>query len=67
MEISKARETPQARYDRKNRVPIMLKLNRNTDADILAMLDEVPNKQGYIKQLIRADIATKKAIDGGSD
>ena len=27
------------------------------DADILAQLDAVPNKQGYIKELIRADIA----------
>lgn len=27
------------------------------DADILAKLDSVPNKQGYIKELIRADIA----------
>ena len=29
------------------------------DADILAQLDAVPNKQGYIKDLIRADIARK--------
>lgn len=29
------------------------------DADILAQLDSVPNKQGYIKDLIRADIATR--------
>lgn len=29
------------------------------DADILAKLDAVPNKQGYIKDLIRADIARK--------
>lgn len=29
------------------------------DADILAQLDAVPNKQGYIKELIRADIARK--------
>ena len=27
------------------------------DADILEKLDSVPNKQGYIKDLIRADIA----------
>lgn len=29
------------------------------DADILAFLDSLPNKQGYIKSLIRADIATR--------
>ena len=34
----------------------MLKLNKKTDADILAKLDETENKQGYIKHLIREDI-----------
>lgn len=29
------------------------------DADILTQLDSVPNKQGYIKELIRADIAAR--------
>ena len=32
-------------------------LNRKTDADILQKLSEVENKQGYIKDLIRKDIA----------
>lgn len=36
---------------------VRLALNNNTDADILAKLDQVPSKQGYVKQLIRADIA----------
>ena len=45
-----------ARYDAQNTKQIVLKLNRRTDADILRKLDEQPNKQGYIKQLIRADI-----------
>lgn len=34
-----------------------LDLSLEHDADILARLDAVPNKQGYIKDLIRADIA----------
>lgn len=46
-------ETPQSRYDRENTVQIRLKLNRRTDADILALLDSVDNKQGLIKQLLR--------------
>ena len=33
-----------------------LKLNRRTDWDVLEKLDSVPNKQGYIKGLIRADL-----------
>ncbi len=46
----------QARYDAKNTVQIRLKLNIKTDADVLARLQQVGNKQGYIKNLIRADI-----------
>lgn len=46
----------QADYDRKNTVQIKMKLNINTDKDILQKLDEVGNKQGYIKDLIRKDL-----------
>lgn len=52
--------TPQQRYDHKACVGLYLKLNRNTDADILARLESVENKQGYVKSLIRADIARKQ-------
>jgi hypothetical protein len=52
-----AQAKAQARYDKANTKQVMLKLNRNTDADILARLAEVGNVQGYIKQLIRKDIA----------
>lgn len=52
-----AQAKAQARYDKANTKQVMLKLNRNTDADILAKLAEVGNVQGYIKQLIRKDIA----------
>lgn len=34
-----------------------LKLNVHTDADIIAHLERQPSMQGYIKSLIRADIA----------
>lgn len=46
----------QKKYDAKNTRQVHLKLNRRTDKDVLARLDEVPSKQGYIKRLIRADI-----------
>lgn len=49
--------TPQARYDADNTVRVTLKLNRKTDADIIAQLEKQPNKQGYIKSAIRASIA----------
>lgn len=47
---------PQERYDQQNTRQIRLKLNIKTDKDILERLDKVGNKQGYIKDLIRADI-----------
>ena len=45
-----------AKYDAANTVQVKLKLNKKTDADILKRLDEIGNKQGYIKTLIREDI-----------
>ena len=44
------------KYDAANTVQVKMKLNTKTDADILAKLDRVPNKQGYIKELIRKDL-----------
>lgn len=43
-------------YDQTHTRQIKMKLNLRTDADVLAKLNSVPNKQGYIKQLIRRDI-----------
>lgn len=57
-EAKKARRArQQADYDRRNTTQIILKLNRNTDTDILEHLARQANRQGYIKALIRADIA----------
>lgn len=47
------------RYNKENTVQISLKLNRSTDADLIDSLNRVTNKQGYIKELIRRDIAKK--------
>lgn len=55
--MSKENPTPQERYDAKTARHYHLKLNKGTDADIIAKLDGVPSMQGYIKALIRADIA----------
>ena len=43
-----------ARYDAVNSKIMTIKLNRKTDADIIETLDNVPSKQGYIKDAIRA-------------
>ncbi len=48
--------TPQARYDSKNTVQIKLKLNIKTDADIIEYMNQQPNKQGKLKELIRKEI-----------
>ena len=47
----------QARHDKECTRRLSCKLNIKTDADILSWLDQLPNKQGYVKQLIRDDIA----------
>lgn len=53
---SEAQKRASEKYDREHTVQIKLKLNKKTDADILEALESVPNKQGYIKSLIRKDI-----------
>lgn len=52
---SKAQAKASAKYDKANTKGVYLKLNTRTDADILDILSNVGNVQGYIKQLIRAD------------
>ena len=49
--------TPQERYDAKNVKRYVLKVIIPTEPDILEKLESEPNKNGYIKRLIRADIA----------
>lgn len=39
---------------------ICVRLSYNTDADIIKKLDEVDSKMGYIKELIRKDLQTKR-------
>ena len=51
-----AQKAATAKYDKENTKSVYLKLNKTTDADILKKLEEVGNKQGYIKELIRKDI-----------
>lgn len=51
------KERPQEHYDRLNAVKYTLKIIKRTEADVLQKLDSVPNKAGYIKRLIREDIA----------
>lgn len=47
-------------YDRDETKVFTFRVVKNTEADIIEKLESVPNKAGYIKSLIRADI--KKGI-----
>ena len=54
--VSEALKRAVKKYDKTHTKEILLKLNLKTDEDILSKLDKVPNKQGYIKGLIREDL-----------
>ena len=57
MTTTEAQKKATLKYDAENTVQVKLKLNVNTDADIIRRLDQTDNKQGYIKWLIRKDMA----------
>jgi len=50
----------QKKYDQdwkaKNTTRVTVRLNNNTDEDIIEFLSTLDNKQGYIKELIREDM-----------
>lgn len=54
-ESTKAQIKASVKYDAKNTTRLYIKLNNKIDADIIAYLETKANKQGYIKDLIRAD------------
>ena len=56
---TEAQKRAQKKYDESSKGKwrmIHLKLNRETDADIIQKLESVDGIQTYIKQLIRADL-----------
>lgn len=54
-------------YDKANTKQVKFKFNIKTDADILEHLKRQTNIQGYIKALIRADIAARQAAEEKED
>lgn len=44
------------KFNKEKTKSVQIRLNMNTDADILAKLDAVDSKMGYIKRLIREDM-----------
>ena len=53
---TEAPEKAVLKYDAANTKQYHLKLNLKEDKEIIAKLDSLQNKQGYIKSLIKADI-----------
>ena len=56
-EYNEARAKANQKWEKANVKRLLVKLYLNTDKDILEKLETMKNKQGYIKQLIRKDIA----------
>lgn len=56
MPLTEAKARANKKYDAANTKQIHLKLNKNTDADIIRWLGQQETTQGYIKGLIRADM-----------
>ena len=64
--MAKTRTEIQAKYDAENRKTYSLKLNVKYDADIIEKLDSIESKNGYIRDLIRQDIARTCSVPGSS-
>lgn len=59
--MSNRKLTPQEIYNKGKTSTVTIRLVHSTEQDIIKKLDSVQNKNGYIKSLIRADIAKSKA------
>lgn len=51
------------KWQKNNMLQINLALHRKNDADIIEKLEQVENKNGYIKELIRKDLENEQGND----
>ena len=56
---SKAQLNAILKYDKEHTTSIMIKLNNNTDADLIEYLNASGNKQGTIKAALREHIKNR--------
>ena len=56
MAVSEALAKAQKKYTKEKTRSICIRLNRETDADVLDKLATVANKADYIRELIRKDM-----------
>ena len=54
--ITEERKQKQREYDRKNTRTFCIKLNYNTDADLISMLESKENVQGFLKDILNAHL-----------
>ena len=57
--VSDAKKAAKARYDAKTAYKVSLKLNTNTDAELIELLKSQPNVQGFLKELIRKEMKNR--------
>lgn len=60
MKIRESDYRASQKYQREKCRKITVQMNKRIDADVLDWLDSLPNKAGYIKDLIRADMEKHK-------
>lgn len=60
MSTREARRRAEKKYQAANTKLLQIRLNFKTDADIIAHIETVSSKMGYVKNLIRADMAKNK-------
>lgn len=53
MAMTEAQLRAQDKYKKANIMSVLLQVNRRTESDIVEVLENCPNKMGYIKNLIR--------------
>lgn len=58
--VTEAQKRAKARYDAKT-TQIVLRLRNEADADVIERLKSVPEKTGYVRRLVRDDIARESA------
>lgn len=61
--MSNEKMTPQERYNKEKTKMYAIRVVLDTEQDVIQKLDSVSNKSGYIKNLIRADIAQNETGD----
>lgn len=62
--MTEAQRKASASYDRKNTKMFTIKLNYNTDANLIAWLEVQPNVQGFIKRILNSELdrLTRKEV-----